>query len=519
MASEFVAHAVAAACLLSTVAACHQTTHPLLPAPDARAAQADRHPARPLSVFAGNPRYFGDGTRAVYLTGSHTWNNFQDWDGTIPLRLFDFDGYLDFLERHHHNFIRLYVWEQAAWFPGSEVKVVIDPLPYLRTGPGEALDGGPRFDLERFNPEYFGRLRDRVERAGARGIYVSVMLFDGWSVELKGQKTGNPWRGHPMNRENNVNGIDGDLNGDGEGGEVHTLANPAVTRLQRAYVRKVVETLSDLNNVLYEISNESDAASIAWQYEMIRTTQSLESHLGKRHPVGMTAPWPVTPSGNAALFASPADWISPHSDGKDLYDTDPPAGSGEKVVLLDTDHIWGLGGSPRWVFESLLRGLNPVFMDACVTETRRFLPVWSPEKAHTPLPAPCPPSDEWESTRLALGWAHALADEVDLASLRPMDDLASTHYCLADPGKEYLVLLPWDGGRRRILIGRLFPRLVAERVSVDLSAARRPLDVEWVDIRRGVRLPGEPVVGGQRLEFQGPFAGDAILHIKAGAGH
>ena len=40
------------------------------------------------------------------------------------------------------------------------------------------------------------------------------------------------WVYHPFNRVNNINGIDGDPNGDGEGTETHTLQIPAVTKLQ-----------------------------------------------------------------------------------------------------------------------------------------------------------------------------------------------------------------------------------------------------------------------------------------------
>ena len=72
-------------------------------------------------------------------------------------------------------------------------------------------DGKPKFDLTKFNPAYFDRLRARVQVAGARGIYVSVMLFGGmWGTEHV-----STWRGHPFNRENNIDGIDGDVDGDG----------------------------------------------------------------------------------------------------------------------------------------------------------------------------------------------------------------------------------------------------------------------------------------------------------------
>jgi hypothetical protein len=98
---------------------------------------------------------------------------------------------------------------------------------------------------------FFDRLRERIQEAGRRGIYVSVMLFNGWSIETKGQKRGTPWEGHPFNRENNINGIDGDLNGDGEAIEVQTLRNPDLLAVQEAYLRQLIDALGDLDNILY----------------------------------------------------------------------------------------------------------------------------------------------------------------------------------------------------------------------------------------------------------------------------
>lgn len=43
------------------------------------AAAASGAATGPLRVHPTNPRYFtDDGQRAVYLTGSHTWDNLQD---------------------------------------------------------------------------------------------------------------------------------------------------------------------------------------------------------------------------------------------------------------------------------------------------------------------------------------------------------------------------------------------------------------------------------------------------------
>jgi hypothetical protein len=139
------------------------------------------------------------------------------------------------------------------------------PHPWERTGPGEAADGKARFDLTRYNQAYFDRLRSRVIAAQERGIYVSVMLFEGHAM----RKASYGWFSHPFHADNNVNGIDGDLDGDGRGLEVFTLQDPEVLALQQAYVRQVVDTVNDLDNVLYEIINEAGGHTLEWQVHML----------------------------------------------------------------------------------------------------------------------------------------------------------------------------------------------------------------------------------------------------------
>ena len=153
-----------------------------------------------------------------------------------------------------------------------------------------------------------------MQAAGERGIYVSVMLFEGHG--LHASDTPWCWDGHPLNVRNNVNGIDGDPDGDGRGIETQTLQIPAVTAVQEAYVRKVVDTVNDLDNVLYEIVNESGAYSTDWQYHLVRLIHDCEKGKPQQHPVGMTFQWAGRRRGkNQTLFDSPADWVSPNPDG------------------------------------------------------------------------------------------------------------------------------------------------------------------------------------------------------------
>ncbi len=273
----------------------------------------------PLTVLKANPRYFTDGSgKAVYLTGSHTWNNLQDMGVGDPPPTFDFDAHLDFLQRHQHNFVRLWCWGEVAWdlksaamWTDNTGTYTVAPHPWARTGPGKALDGKPKFDLDKFDPAYLKRIRARVQAAGQRGVYVSVMLFEGYSL----QHDDDSWKAHPFHKANNVNGIDGDADADGRGIETHMRKAPAVTRRQEAYVRQVIDTVGDLDNVLFEIANETGTYSTQWQYHMIRFIKEYEKNRPKQHPVGMTfqysrhEKWRGT---NKLLFDSPADWISPN---------------------------------------------------------------------------------------------------------------------------------------------------------------------------------------------------------------
>jgi hypothetical protein len=65
------------------------------------------------------------------------------------------------------------------------------------------------------------------------------------------------------------------------------------------------------------------------------------------------------------------------------------------------------------------------------------------------------------------------------------------------------------------LVGPILPEFARQNIEVDLSAVRSGLDVEWVDVERGLVITGNPVTGGSRLQFRAPSGGDAVLHLRA----
>lgn len=445
----------------------------------------------PLKIHPSNPRYFTDGSgKVVYLTGSHTWSNFKDMGKSDPPPAFNYKAYLDFMQKYNHNFIRLWTWELAKYSYDKDFTYSV-PFPWPRVGPGIALDGKPKFDLTKLDEGYFDRLRARVLAAHNRGIYVSIMLFEGHGLHASLAPW--CWDGHPFNINNNINGINGDPDGDGKGIESHTLQIPAITKIQETYVRKVVDTVNDLDNVLYEVANESGDYSTEWQYHVINYIHEYEKKKPKQHPAGMTFQWAKEQRGsNENLFKSPADWVSPNPDGG--YRDNPPAADGSKVILNDTDHLWGIGGNQAWVWKNFCRGMNPLFMDpynrAQVGEKRTWTDHLKGEVILDP---------QWEPVRKNMGYTLTYANRMALASTKPMDHLASTKYCLANPGSEYLIYLP-EGGK----------------ATVDLSALSGKASVEWFNPSIGESILGEPVSGGDNREFTAPFSGDAVLYIFKG---
>lgn len=418
-----------------------------------------------LKVHPQNARYFTDeGDQAIYLTGSHSWYSLIDKSPSYPPEGFDFTAYLDFLETYHHNFIRLWYSEfsygDSSAMTGP-VEHYIGPHPWPRTGPGEAIDGQPKFDLEQFNEAYFDRLEARVSAAQERGIYVGVMLFEGWAPQFADMTST-----HPFDRANNVN----DLHYGDDIRDIHTLINPAVTAVQKAYVRKVIDTVNAFDNVIYEVANEAGDYSTEWQYYMIRLIKEYEATLPKQHLVGMT--FQHKGGRNRTLFESPADWISPGKE--DDYRNNPPPADGRKVILTDTDHLWGAnGGDHTWVWKSFTRGLHPIFMDYHQTPN-------SYEKA--------------EEVRLAMGHTLMLARRVDLAAMTPQPSLASSRYVLASE-REYIVYTA-DGN-----------------VRIDLSATPSEFAAEWFEVGSGTFREGETVEGGGVVELAAPFEGEAVLYL------
>ena len=419
-----------------------------------------------LVVHPDNPRYVmakGDPTRkAVCLTGAHTWAEFQ----TYREETFDYDDWIGELAGWKQNLMRGWIWEDGYY----------GPLPYARVG--------DRYDLTRYNPAFFDSLKTRIRKAGGHGLYVSVMLFQGWSVLGEGRsRTPPPWPRHPFHRDNNINNINGDPNADGDGREIHTLQIPAVTRLQEAYVEHFIDELNDFDNIVWEIGNECNRDSAQWQYHMIDFVKRYEAKKTKQHLVWVNLSPPE-------CFASKchADIVSP--SGSAVYFNAPPAADGTRVIVADSDHISPLRVTHEWAWKSFARGLNPVLMDC----KYQGLTWWSGRGFQ-------PQHPKWQQLRNALTVIRGYADRMNLGATVPqaasVDSPSSTRYCLYEDGKEYLVYQP--------------ERETPFTVELPAGSYR----YEWINPVAGKTQAGIVESRGGRVRFAAPIPWPAGLYVTA----
>ena len=484
-------------------------------------AVAQRVISVPLRTLASIPNYFTDDTgKAVYLTGSHTWNNLQDWGNEGSIQPLDFTAYVNMLVTHGHNFTLLWRTELPRFcgMPTAENSpsdFTVSPHPWQRTGPGIASDGGKRFDLTKFDQSFFDRLRSRVQQLNASGIYVGVYLFTGeWLNAFRCSSDGYPFTG-----ANNVNGID-----DGGGiGSITMTAPNAITAIQDAYVDKTIDMLNDLPNVLWIVSEESPPSSVWWNNHLIAHVRSYESTKQLQHPIGYAAH-----SGDqrhfmrhlfdvfrrlldagfrgsiadSAIYNSNADWVALSA----RISPTTTCGSGVppcKVNINDSDHsyfgMWNdtVEQNRAYVWENFLRGNQVLFMDPYEI----YYPRESRNLCVLPVKGICSaPDPRWDNFRDNMGYTRAYANRVNLSAMAPRGKLFSNGYGLANASTSNAEYLGYTAS--------------GSPLKIDLSATPGMLSLEWFNPSTGATVSGGTIAGGSSQTLTAPFFGDAVVYLR-----
>ena len=320
----------------------------------------------PLKQSTQNPHYFVDGSgKAVLLTGSHTWNTFQDWGANGNIQPIDFTAFVNMMKVNNQNFTLLWTTELPTFcrFPSlasNPPAFDVSIMPWQRTGPGLAADGKPKFDLTKFNQAFFDRLRARAQQLNDAGIYAGVYAFTGEWLNLF-----NCGGGYPFTGVNNVNGV----SDDGALSSITMTSPNAITAFQDAYVEKLVDTLNDLPNILWGTSEESVPESNWWNNHQLDHIKAYEATKPLRHPVGYGT---FINTSDSQMTTTNADWMAPLS----RISASTSCGSGTpacKVNINDTDHgYFGLWNDTaqqnrNYIWENFTQGSQVLFMDPYLT--------------------------------------------------------------------------------------------------------------------------------------------------------
>ncbi len=246
----------------------------LLAAASAVSASASESAVTPIRLHPDNPHYFlwRDRPTILITSGEHY--------GAVLNRQFDYRKYLVTLESLGFNLTRTFSGAYCEGIGNFKIQNnTLAPMqgqlicPWARSNEPGYANAGNKFDLTRWDPAYFERLRDFVGQAGKRSIVVELVLFCPFYEEAM-------WKLSPMNAANNVNGI-----GTMARNEVYTLKYPSLLAAQDAMVRRIVVELRDFDNLYYEICNEPyfGGVTLEWQAHITETITNAETEFPAKH--------------------------------------------------------------------------------------------------------------------------------------------------------------------------------------------------------------------------------------------
>ncbi len=456
-------------------------------------ARADESPLRPSEA---NPYYWQYQGKPVLLLGG-TW---QDNLFNHPIGL---DRHLDLLKSSGGNYVRNVMSHRN----------VGNVFAFAQTG--------GKFDLDRWNDEYWQRFENFLKLAQERDIIVQIEVWATWDHYEDHQSVGG-WSKHPFNPANNVTYTP-------EESRLPTAVNYAprgnptehpffrtvpalddnrvVLRYQQAFVDKLLSISLEFANVLYCMNNETGEC-VEWGDYWADHIHRRAAEAGRTvYVTDMRRNEDVRAPDHRHIYDNPKRY-----NFLDVSQNSPQAGQthydrflfvreyiAERPRPINTTKIYNIRGGDE---ESVARFFRLVFAGGGAA---RF---------HRPHPLEGT-GDHEKSTQWGLGLspraqttirsARMLTDAMNVFACQPRNDLLSDRspneaYCLAEPGRQYAIYFP-DGGRVRL----------------DLSGASGSLAARWIDIQKAEWTGGTALRGGGQVELSPPGKGHWAILILPGS--
>jgi len=436
-------------------------------------------PGDRIDVYEANPAYWQYGGQPVVLIGGSKDDNlFQ-----IP----DLAEHLDLLQSVGGNYVRNTM--SARLDKGFEVQAF-----------AQRDDG--KYDLERWNDEYWQRFENLLTWAEARDIIVQIEVWatfdyyrDNWDV-------------NPFNPKNNVN-----YTADQTGLPVRVTSHPtrtennffwsvpaernqtAVLKYQERFVDKLLSIALAHGNVLYCMDNETSVTP-EWGWYWAKYIQAKAKAAGVNvHTTEMWDAWDLANAQHNATFDHPEIYAfvdisqNNHQKGQAHWDNAQKQRRriADKRRPLNCVKIYGADsgrfGNDRDGMERFWRNIFGGLAAARFHRPDSGLGLG--DKAQANL----------KSMRLLL-------DEIDAFTCAPHNDLLAERaeneaYCMADPGTAYAVYFP-NGGE----------------VTLEVGALPASARVRWLNVMQSEWMRAVPVQADGKLMLKCPSQDYWVVLIK-----
>lgn len=233
---------------------------------------------QPISLYKENPHYFWwRGKPTILITSAEHY-------ASVFNRDFDYDKYLDTLESYGFNHTRTSTGIKRE-LPGSfnidgnsqAPRVEAYVSPWQRTDIPGALDGGNKYDLSKWNEEYFDRWKDFLRKAGDHGIEVEIMLVSEFHVKFTGTAI---WEACPLHPANSINSLP-----NVDPFDALSLKNTEGMKYFDALVTRLAKELNCFDNFHWEICNEPyyDLVPKDWMQHIVDLIIEIEESLPNKH--------------------------------------------------------------------------------------------------------------------------------------------------------------------------------------------------------------------------------------------
>ncbi len=385
-------------------------------------------------------------------------------------------------DRRRDDHERIRRMDGEVWTPFYE-------LPFARSGQDKAWDGLSKYDISKYNPWYWGRLKQFADLADQKGlVLIHENYFQHNIIEAGAHYADFPWR-----TANNINntGFPEPVPYAGDkrifmAGQFYDISNAERKALHRAYIRKCLDNFKDNTGVIQLIGAEFTGPLHFVEF-WIDTIKEWEKETGKHPIIGL-------------------------STTKDVQDAILADKNRAGVVDLVDIRYWhyqadGSAYAPQGG-QNLAPRQHARLLKPKKTSFDQVYRAVAEYRTRYPEKAVIYSGDGFD----AFGWAVFMAGGSlsnvpaannaslsGVATMKPFNlaGRSSGQYALANPDGAYLLY-----------------NSSSVPVKLDLSKARGNYVVKYINPRSGLVVKEEKIKGGAAKEFNKLSSGDEVVFIN-----